>query len=389
MTHMGKPFDSFFQAGFECSSHRRRDGVRLDLIRATSHDKHVLRDYRQCSELGFATIRDGLRWHLIERAPGKYDWSSWIPALEAAESAGVQMIWDLFHYGSPDHVDQASRDFPARFADFALAALEVQRSVSARPPIVCPLNEISFMAWAVEVGYFPPVGPDEVGWFKRQLVRAGIRAAKAIRSARPDATIVWAEPLVHIAPHSQRRAEVRAAEGARLGQFQAYDWITGRSAPELGGDPSLVDLVGVNFYPHNQWYLDGPTIPMGHHEYRPLADMLIEVAERYGKPVFLSETGAEGTGKASWLHYVCNEVRDAINRGADVRGICWYPVTAYPGWDNSRHAETGLLSTVVADGSRHVDQRLLAEFEVQRGLFDKGAEARRPASGKRSRLRVV
>ena len=61
----GHRFASFFQAGFECSSHRRRDGVRLDLIRATSHDKHVLRDYRLCKDYGFATVRDGLRWHLI------------------------------------------------------------------------------------------------------------------------------------------------------------------------------------------------------------------------------------------------------------------------------------------------------------------------------------
>ena len=45
---LGRTFASFFQAGFECSSHRRRDGVRLDLIRATGHDKHVLQDYRQC-----------------------------------------------------------------------------------------------------------------------------------------------------------------------------------------------------------------------------------------------------------------------------------------------------------------------------------------------------
>jgi hypothetical protein len=150
----------------------------------------------------------------------------------------------------------------------------------------------------------------------------------------------------------------------------------------MGGDPSLVDVVGWNFYPHNQWYRKGPTIPMGHHEYRPLADMLVEMAERYGKPLFLSETGAEGSGKPSWLHYVCNEVRDAMERGADIRGICWYPITAYPGWDNSRHAETGLLSSVVADGSRHVDQRLLEEFEVQRALFSRSSDDRR-------RLRLV
>jgi beta-glucosidase/6-phospho-beta-glucosidase/beta-galactosidase len=373
----GKTFASFFQAGFECSSHRRRDGVRLDLIRATGHDKHVLQDYRTCRQLEFSTLRDGLRWHLIEKAPGKYDWSSWLPALEAAESVGVQVIWDLFHYGSPDHVDQAAEDFSERFTDFALAALEVQQTASGRPPLVCPMNEISFMSWAVDDGYFPPVGPDQHGWFKDRLVKTAIRAAKAIRKSRPNATIVWAEPLIHIAPHDRRRSTVRAAKQNLQGMYEAYDWIMGLARPELGGDPSLVDVVGWNFYPHNQWYFEGPTIPMGHHEYRPLADMLLEMAERYDKPIFLSETGAEGSAKPSWLHYVCNEVRDAMDRGADIRGVCWYPITAYPGWDNGRHAETGLLSTIVSDGTRHVDQRLLAEFEAQRARFVPLSDRRR------------
>jgi len=102
------------------------------------------------------------------------------------------------------------------------------------------------------------------------------------------------------------------------------------------------------------------------------------MAERYGKPMFLSETGAEGTGKPSWLHYVCNEVREAMRRGVDMQGICWYPITAYPGWDNSRHAETGLLSTITSNGTRHVDEPLRAEFEVQRDLFASMREDRRP-----------
>ena len=71
-----------------------------------------------------------------------------------------------------------------------------------------------------------------------------------------------------------------------------------------------------------------------------------------------------------------------MGRVADILGICWYPITAYPGWDNSRHAETGLLSSVVADGSRHVDQALLEEFEVQRALFSRSSDDRR-------RLRLV
>lgn len=372
-------FDSFFMAGFECSSHRRRDGVRLDLIRATGHDRHALKDYALCKKLGFSTFRDGVRWHLIEKSPGKYDWSSFMPMLEAAEEAGVQVIWDLFHYGSPDCIDQADEDFPERFSEFALAALEVQQSVSSRPPVVCPLNEISFLAWAVDEGYFPRVGNEPRGWFKEQLVKTAVAASSAIRQRWPGSTIVWAEPLIHVAPHNEHRRSVRAAELNRQGMFEAYDWIMGKAKPELGGDPSFVDVIGLNYYPHNQWYWEGPTIPMGHHEYRPLADMLVEMAERYEKPIMISETGAEGTGKPSWLHYVCNEVREAMSRGVDLRGICWYPITAYPGWDNSRHAETGLLSSIVADGSRHVDERLLAEFKAQRAQFaNLATERKRP-----------
>ena len=380
---MSETFASFFQAGFECSSHRRRDGVRLDLIRATGHDRHALSDYRLCRERGFRTVRDGLRWHLIEKSPGRYDWSSWRPMLEAAEEAGIEVIWDLFHYGSPDHVDQAAEDFPQRFTDFAIAALELRQSVSKRPPLVCPLNEINFMSWAVDDGYFPPVGPDERGWFKDQLVRTAITAARTIKDRWPEATIIWAEPLIHIAPHNQRRPTIRDAKKNLQGMYEAYDWILGLSRPELGGDPSLIDVIGWNYYPHNQWYYEGPTIPMGHHEYRPLADMLVEMAERYDKPLMLSETGAEGSAKPSWLHYVCNEVREAMDRGADIRGLCWYPITAYPGWDNSRHAETGLFSTVVSNGSRNVDEKLLAEFNAQRARF-KSSERWRVVAGGRS-----
>ncbi|NUT01735.1 MAG: beta-glucosidase [Sphingomonas sp.] len=378
VTTVGKDqtFASFFQAGFECSSHRRRDGVRLDLIRATSHDKHVDSDYRQCAELGLRTLRDGLRWHLIEKSPGKYDWSSWLPAVEAAEHLGLQIIWDLFHYGSPDCVDQAAPDFAERFTDFAVAALELQQSISGRPPVVCPLNEINFLSWAINEGYFPPVGPGEPGWIKHQLVRTGIMASRAIKQQWPQSTIVWAEPLIHIAPHNRRRPTMRAAEQNLQGMYEAYDWIMGLSEPELGGDPSLVDVVGLNFYPHNQWYFEGPTIPMGHHEYRPLADMLEDVAKRYGKPLFISETGAEGSGRAAWLHYVCDEVREAQSRGTDVRGICLYPVTAYPGWDNSRHCEVGLFSPITSDGKRHVYEPLAEELRRQRTILgvDEGAE---------------
>ncbi|MBZ9759744.1 beta-glucosidase [Mesorhizobium sp. CA8] len=362
-------FDSFFMAGFECSSHHRKDGLRLDLVRATSHDIHAEDDYRRCSKLGLRTIRDGLRWHLIETAPGVYDWSNWKSMLDAASAAGVQVIWDIFHYGSPDHLDQGSEQMIQSYASFAAEAIRLHRAVTGKAAVVCPINEISFFAWAVEVGYFPPAGPRKRGWFKRHLVKAAVQGIRAMREADPECRFVWAEPLIHIAPRDRTRQEVRRAERARQGQFEAYDMLMGRIEPGLGGAEDLIDVIGLNFYPHNQWYLHGPTIPMGHHEYRALSEMLVEVARRYAKPLYIAETGAEGSAGPAWLHYVCDEVRTAISQGAPVEGICLYPITAYPGWDNSRHAEVGLFSVIHADGLRRVRQPMADELGRQQKLF--------------------
>jgi beta-glucosidase/6-phospho-beta-glucosidase/beta-galactosidase len=357
-------------AGFECSTHRRRDGVRLDLIRATAHDKNVASDYRQCRDLGIRTIRDGLRWHLIEPVPGSYDWSSWAPMLEAAAAEGVQVIWDVLHYGSPDWIGQSDPKFVGAYARFAAEAVRVHRKVTGAAPILCPINEISFFTWAAKNGYFRTTAPDAPGVFKRQLARAAIAGIEAMRAADPDCRFISAEPLIHVAPPPDAKKEQRRrAEELRQGQFEATDIILGLQDPELGGRPDLLDAIGLNFYPDNQWYIDGSTLPMGHHDYRRLADMLEEVAARYGKPILISETGAEGSARPAWLHYVCDEVREAMKRDVRIEGICIYPVTAYPGWDNSRHAEVGLFTTPHADSRRGVHQPMADELQRQLILF--------------------
>ena len=66
-------FRSFVMGGGESSSHRREDGRQLDLIAATRHDEQALEDYELLRTHGIGTVRDALRWHLIEAAPGRYD----------------------------------------------------------------------------------------------------------------------------------------------------------------------------------------------------------------------------------------------------------------------------------------------------------------------------
>ena len=61
-------FRSFFLGGFECSTHRRKDGRRLDLIAATRHDILAEEDYRQLAEHGIRSGRDGGRWNVLQAA---------------------------------------------------------------------------------------------------------------------------------------------------------------------------------------------------------------------------------------------------------------------------------------------------------------------------------
>jgi hypothetical protein len=41
-----------------------------------------------------------------------------------------------------------------------------------------------------------------------------------------------------------------------------------------------------------------------------------------------------------------------------------------------------LFSTIVANGHRHIDEKLLAEFELQRELFDSALPKRRSAAAR-------
>src|SRR5687768_11177975 len=111
-------FRSFWMGGFESACHINEAGDRLDMLAATQHDRFVTEDYHALKTVRIATARDTVRWHRVEKTPHEYDFSSLDPYLDAAEAAGVEVIWDLLHYGWPDELDIYSPQFIERFASF-------------------------------------------------------------------------------------------------------------------------------------------------------------------------------------------------------------------------------------------------------------------------------
>lgn len=367
-----------FMAGFECSTHRRPDGRRLDVSAGARHDVFARQDYVACARHGLTTARDGLRWHRIETAPGAYDWSSWLPLLRASQAAGVSVIWDIWHYGTPDDIDFWSPAFVDRLVAFAREAARVFREEGDAVPMWCPLNEMSFFSFiAGDHGIWHPYGRGRGYEMKVQLARAAIAVSEALLDVDPRARFLTAEPLINIRPGSGEPHAIAEAQGAHDAQYQAFDMLCGRLEPQLGGRPELLDVVGANFYPTNQWTLHGPQTPFGHHDWRALSDMLLDLHARYDRPVIIAETGAEGSTRAPWFAYVAQEVLDARERGADVQGVCLYPVTTYPGWDNDRDCATGLLGLADDEGRRTPYPPLLAELERWREIY--GARTSRSA----------
>ncbi|MBV8807408.1 MAG: beta-glucosidase [Acidobacteriaceae bacterium] len=359
---------SFFLGGFECSSHRRRDGKRLDLIAATQHDRFCEADYARLHEIGVSSVRDGIRWHLIETCPHRYDFSSLLPMLKAARKTSMQVIWDLFHYGWPDDLDIFSSEFLGRFAAFAREVAHVMHNESDNVPYFCPVNEISFFAWgAGDFGVLNPFARGRGQELKAQLVRAAMVAIDSIRSVAPRARFVQVDPVINVvgAPDASE-AEQNAAAAHTRAQFDAWDMLSGRLWADLGGMPEYLDIVGVNYYVHNQWVYGGKFIEASDPRYKPFHQILSAVYSRYSRPVFIAETGIEDERRPEWLRYICDEVVEAIQRGIPVEGICLYPILNYPGWDDERHCHAGLWDSCNGSGDRDIYRPLAEEINRQR-----------------------
>lgn len=341
MTRNNRLFRSFWMGGFECSTHINADGLRLDMTAALQHDRFAAEDYRRLKEVGIFCARDGLRWHLIDRG-ADYDWSSWIPMLEAARREGIQIIWDLFHYGWPDHIDILSHEFVTEFARFSREAARVFREHSDEVPFYSPMNEISFFAWAASRDLMFPYAYGEDSGLKRQVVRAAIASIQAIRDVDSRARFLSPEPLIHNVPPIDEPWNTGPALAQRNSQFEAWDMITGRTAPELGGHESYLDIIGLNFYAANEWECPEGTklhwdAGSDDPRWMPLRSLLAEVYDRYRRPFIIAETSHYGIGRAPWLEEVSSELYKSLQADVPVQGACLYPILDRFDWDDSTH----------------------------------------------------
>jgi hypothetical protein len=272
-------------------------------------------------------------------------------------------------------------------ARFCHAAAQFHRDFTDEPPFYCPVNEINFFSWAATRRLMYPFAHGRDGELKRQLVRAAIAGSEALWAADPRARTVFPEPLIHNVPPRRHPNLTEPARIQRNSQFEAWDMIAGCMAPELGGSPRHLDIVGVNFYAANQWEVPGGRklhwdAGSNDERWMPLNLLLKEVYERYHRPLFIAETSHYGTGRADWLREVAAEAHLARMNGVPLESICLYPILDRFDWDNRRHwHNSGLwdLVKIPADGYRRVlnEKYALALHEAQSLLATEGCGSAR------------
>jgi beta-glucosidase/6-phospho-beta-glucosidase/beta-galactosidase len=353
-------FHTFFMAGFECSTFVWKDRERKDFVEITGHDRHMEADYRKLKELGIGVAREAIRWPKVDLGEGRYDWSSVEPVIACVEDAQVEPIWDLFHYGMPNGFDPFSDEGRERFVAYARAAAEFVVPRTDAPRFFTPVNEITFFSGAAtDMGWMYPFAKGRYAELKVALCRMAIEAAKAIREVDPEARMVHVDPITHAVPPPDRPDLAdEAYDKAYREAYEAWDMLSGRLHPELGGSPEILDIVGVNVYSFSQGQLnaDGSRVALGPRDPRrkPLGELLKFAWDRYRRPMIIGETSGYQDKRAEWLCMTMEESMRAINSGVDLQGICLYPVVDIPDWQTNEWAKIGIYDIEDRDSCERI-----------------------------------
>ena len=382
-------FRSFVMGGYEGADHRNSRGMALDINTGNGHWPQLSEDYARLSGTGIRTIRESIGWRASTDATGQLDKAALRQRADIAEAHGLQVIWTIHHYGVPEGIDFFAADFVERFADFCGQVSRTLCGVTDEPSIYQPVNEISFLSWAVSHSnlIYPYNGdsPHDSYELKCRLVTAALRGCDAIWANEAQARMVHNDPVVHIvAAPGASREELCQVEAIRLHQFEAWDMLCGKAEPALGGGPRYLDILGVNYYHNSQW--EHPShAQLDWHLNDPrrctLDYLLGQVWARYGRPLFIAETGHVGDGRAVWMDDVAHAACKCLQNGVPLEGICMYPLVDRTDWEEpTRWHRSGLwdvkptpaLQLPASPVSRAIHEPFAQRLRYWQALFSSG-----------------
>jgi beta-glucosidase len=309
-------------------------------------------------EIGVNAARYGIPWHRIQPQRGVWEWDFVDHAVDRLLELGIEPIIDLVHYGLPRWIEGAylHPDFAAYMAEYAA---RVAQRFQGRVFAYTPLNEPRITAWYCgRLGWWPPFRRGWRGFVAVMLgaCRGIVQTVHALRSVDPDiliahvdATDLYVTEDPAFATEAAHRQEIVFLAldlvSGRIGRGHSlWAWLLKHGATEADldwfrGQAVDLPLVGINLYPMFTLKTARAT-RTGLRWKMPYAtgDIVEKLGamywERYGSPVFVSETASVGSvrRRALWLEDSIAAVRRLRERGVPLVGYTWWPLFALVTW---------------------------------------------------------
>lgn len=381
-----------FIGGFESTYMPLHD---RDVAEQTGHTARWRQDIDLLYETGVRRLRYPVRWHRVEPRSGHFDWSSIEPILEYLDERGMTAIADLIHHTSyPRWLDDGFCD-----TRFRPAFLRYVRRFAERFPGIegyQVFNEpFATLLLCAHEGLWPPYRRG-MHSFVDALLNVMPAIAEGSRIARdllPLAAHVYGDSCEH---HTWSSSKGQAfAEVANDRRFFLLDLLLGHDldprrpfiaeivaaggAPLLDLEPGHVDVLGLDYYAHNQWqFSDRHDGVISAPDPLPLADVIEQYASRYDLPVVLGETNIRGyaSDRATWLKYTLEQCEVAQARGVRLQGYAWFPFIDSCDWDTLLRLCRGSIDPVGVYWLDHALERRTSSMSHAYGLAAVGAPAR-------------
>ncbi|WP_235928988.1 family 1 glycosylhydrolase [Marisediminicola senii] len=341
-----------------------RPGERaLDEYDLMQHYRFWKEDLTYCAEVGSEMVRWGIPWYRINPEQGKWDWDWLDRVIDTFDDLQLDLVADLVHYGTPLWVKDefVNPDYPQRVAEYAAAVADRYRG---RIKHYTPLNEpLLNIMYCGEFGQWPPYRTGDRGFVDvlRGVSRGIVTAQTAIEETDAHADFMHVEASFRFAGDFDAHRETH--EHLKHRNYLVQDLVMGL----VGQDHALVpylerhgfsdndlewartntaqpDVVGVNYYPQHstEIFENGVTHSGGPTDLRPrfdagtdgMKDVLTSFAERYKKPVFLTETSYTGTEeqRIDWMNRSLAAVHELRSSGVNVLGYTWWCITDMMEW---------------------------------------------------------
>ena len=369
----------------------------VDLTETTGHATRWRQDLDLVGSCGVSRLRYPIRWHRVEPEPGRFDWAATDEVLGYLAEREMRPIADLVHHTS--YPRWLTRGFDDN--RFRGAYLRYVEAFARRYPEVdsYTLFNEPFTTFLMSgmLGTWPPHLEGVRGFVRlaANVLPVVAEASRMCRDLLPGARHVYVDTAErHSAANRWARGFAALVNDRR---FLLLDLFVGRPIEPgrpfvrevarvgrhgdelLAMDAGHVDVLGLDYYAHNQWQWHAPDRGRPNSpDPGTLASLFVEYWERYELPCILGETNIRGfaSDRASWLKYTLEQCELAREAGVPVEACCWYPFVDSTDWDSLLTRADGHVDPV---GVFWLDDRLQRRRSSMSRSFS-GAAAGEPAS---------